>query len=239
MRDAISFKSIIENVNEKFQSMPIRVVVYDSCDPVSQNAMAEINSKIKKHSLIGVLFCNPETEFCKKEILNSLNYFHHRSGEKIDFFCCGYGEYWPEKHYADQKAVVTIDGSTWSYSDQALINVIEGFEKNTKWKYSGENELLLLDISPSKTNEIFEINNAIVCNLESMQRDKAFTSVRAFFEEIIRYAGSDECASTWKYSDKKALDVSIKTLKDSILGLLPKALQQAYKEAENYVIRQI
>jgi hypothetical protein len=240
MVEAISFNNIIELVNLELKNTSKRYVVYDSVDPVSSNAMIEINSKIKKHRIIGVLFCNPNTSFCKNEILGSLNYFHHRSKEKINFFCCGYGAYWPEGHYNDQRNVVEIAGTTWSYSDQAFVNVIEGFESKTKWKYSGENELLLLDVSPAlNDNEIFKINSAIVCNLESMKRDGAFTSVQAFFENIISYAGSNECASLFAFSDHKGIDIAKKTIKDGILSFLPKLLQQTYREAENYVIRQI
>lgn len=241
MVEAISFDNIIELVNLELKNTSKRYVVYDSIDPVSSNAMAEINKKIKKHRIIGVLFCNPNTSFCKNEILGSLNYFHHRSKEKIDFFCCGYGAYWPEQHFKDQKVVVNIDGTDWVYSDEALISVIEGFEDHTKWKYSGENELLLLDVSPAtlNDNEMFKINNAIVCNLESMKKDNAFTSVRSFFEEIIRYSSTNECANLFHFSDLKGVDVAKKTLKDGVLSLLPKPLQQTYREAENYVIRQI
>lgn len=240
MIEAISFNDIINSVNVGLEKTSKRLVFFDSVDPVSNNAMAEINSKIKKHRLIGVLFCNPNTSFCKNEILYSLNYFHHRSKEKIDFFCCGYGAYWPEEHFKDQKIIVNIDGTDWSFSDEALISVIEGFENKTKWKYSGENELLLLDVTPAiNEDEFFNINSAIVCNLESMKLDNAFTSVRAFIEEIIRYASTNECANLWGFSDHKGLDIAKNTLKDGILSLLPRLLQQTYREAENYVVKEI
>ena len=83
------------------------------------------------------------------------------------------------------------------------------------------------------------INSAIVCNLEAMNRDKAFTSVRSFFEDIIRYAATEENANGWQLSDRKGGEVAKNYLKEVVLSLLPKTLQETYKKAENYVIRQI
>ena len=197
MIEAISYQDIVNKVSDSLKKVPVRMTFYDSVDPVSRNAMAEINKTVKRHNFIGVLFCNPNTTFCKNEILPHLNYFHHRSGKYINIFCCGYGAYWPEELYRDTQVVATIDGTEWLYSDKALISVISEFESTTKWRYSGENELLLLDISPS-TDTSLNINSAIVCNLETMNRDQAFTSVRSFFEGIIRYSATVENANGWR-----------------------------------------
>ncbi|MCD8544858.1 MAG: hypothetical protein LRY52_08420 [Sulfurospirillum cavolei] len=72
-----------------------------------------------------------------------------------------------------------------------------------------------------------------------MQKDKAFSSVRAFFEDLIRYAQSDELADIWKYSDKQGQKIGKNFLKDTIIGFLPKKLQGAYHQAKHYAIREI
>ena len=36
--------------------------------------------------LVGLLFAPPESSLGESEITKRLNYFHHRSGDKIDFF---------------------------------------------------------------------------------------------------------------------------------------------------------
>ena len=112
------------------------------------------------------------------------------------------------------------------------------FEKNTKWHYSGENELLLLDVSPSIDDNL-NINSAIVCNLETMNRDQTFTSVRSLFEEIIRYAATDKNVNGWQFSDRKGGDIAKNYLKEAVLSLLPKTLQDTYKKAESYAVKQI
>ncbi|AKF24901.1 hypothetical protein YH65_05480 [Sulfurovum lithotrophicum] len=238
MLQAIHFKNIVENVENKFKTLPITISMLDSVDTASRDAMAKMNKGIKKHSLIGVLFCSPNTNFCKNEILDNLNFFHHSSADAIDFYCCGYGANWPEQEYLDQKVVTKINGTDWQYSDEALVDVIQEFETSTEWKYSGEAELLLLDVSPSN-NSSLNINNAIVCNLEKMQKDKAFSSVRAFIQNLIRYASSDDNANAWKLSDKQGGTIAVDFLKDTLIGLLPKTLQSSYRKAENFAIRKI
>lgn len=239
MIDAICFKDIVDSVNKDLKSLPIRGICFDSVDPVTSNAMQEINSKIKKHALVAILFCNPKTEFCQKEILASLSYLHHRSKHHINIFCCGYGAYWPEHKYSDLEIVTSIGGTDWCYSDNAFVEAIEAFENTTKWKYSGENELLLLDVSTSTDSDSLNINSAIVCNLERMKLDKAFSSVRSLLEDIIRYASSSNASDAWEFSDRKGGELAVNLLKNTMLSFLPKQLQVSYKKAESYAIKKI
>ena len=238
MIDAILYRDIVKAVNNQFLEQPKRMAFFDSVSPAPSKAMADINAKTRKRSLVAVLFCNPNSQFCKSEILESLSYFHHRSKEHIDIFCCGYGAYWPQDKYPDLKVVTNIDGVNWSYSDNSFVAALEDFESKTKWRYSGENELLLLDVSPSSDPDELSINSALVCNLEQMKKDEAFTSVRALFESIIRYAANDK-GSAWGFSDQKGMDVASSFLKDAFLGLLPKSLQSSYRKAESYAVKQI
>lgn len=239
MIDAILYRDIVKAVNNQFLDKPKRIAFFDGVSPASSKAMADVNAKIKKKSLVAVLFCNPNSQFCKDEILESLNYFHHRSKDHIDIFCCGYGAYWPEDKYSDLKTVTHIDGVDWSYSDNSFVAALEDFENKTTWRYSGENELLLLDVSPSVEPDELNINSALVCNLEQMKKDDAFSSVRALFESIIRYSANNGEGDTWGFSDQKGIESASSFLKDFILGLLPKDVQSYYRKAGHYAIRQI
>lgn len=220
--DAISYLDIIEKVRQTQQYTPVIT-----------------NSQIKKHNLVGVLFSNPKTLFSKQEILNNLNYFHHRSKHHINIFCCGYGAYWNADKYPDFEVVTAINGTDWSYSDSAFVDLVEEFEDRTNWQYSGENELLILDVAPYEDKNELSINSAIICNLQKMKDDKAFSSVSSFIEELIRYAASTEDSSAWAFSDKQGLNVGKDSLRDVILGLLPVNLQSSYQKAEHFAIRQI
>lgn len=239
MIDAILYKDIVKVVNSQFLGKSKRIAFFDGVSPASSKAMADVNSKIKKKSLVAILFCNPNSQFCKNEILESLSYFHHQSKEHINIFCCGYGAYWPKDKYPDLKKVTSIDGVDWSYSDNSFVAALEDFESKTKWRYSGENELLLLEVSPSSEPNELNINSTLVCNLEQMKKDGAFSSVRALFESIIRYSVNNDEGGTWGFSDQKGCEVATSFLKDAILGLLPKPLQNSYRKAESYAVRQI
>jgi hypothetical protein len=62
--------------------------------------------------MIGLLFAPPESSLGKSEITHSLDYFHHRSGDKIDFFCSGYRRYGKDKQFVVEREV-TIDKNPW------------------------------------------------------------------------------------------------------------------------------
>lgn len=51
-----------------------------------QNMLRDINSDEIKEDTIGILITRPDLEV-GKSILNSLNYFHHLSGNNTNFIC--------------------------------------------------------------------------------------------------------------------------------------------------------
>lgn len=196
----------------------------------------ERNSK-----LIGILLCHPESPLAKSEIIGHLPFFHVRSGESIDFFCAGYGAYWPPGHHIDETPVARINDEDWLFSNEAYLQVIEELEQESKWKYSGETELLLIPVTKASGDSVsFVYESAIVCNLERMAKDNAFSSVRSFFDSIFRYAkkqGANNAA--WEFSDIKGLEIAGGVLKDFILSLVPASLQSGYKKASHYAIKNI
>lgn len=191
--------------------------------------------------LIGLLLAHPDAPISKNEIVNHLNYFHHRSGEAVDFFCVGYGAYWPKEQYLDQIKATSIDGVDWFYSDKAFTKVVDELESETKWSYSGETELLLITARKGKDGKTFlDYGTAVVCNLEAMSNDKAFTSVRSFFEGVFKFAKQNIASNeTWALSDQNGLQVGKSAIKEAVLSLLPKNLRESYKKAEHYVVKNI
>jgi len=196
----------------------------------------ERNSK-----LVGILFCHPESKMAKEEIIGYLPYFHLRSGEAVDFFCVGYGAYWPKDHYADQKSVVKIKETDWLFSEQAFSDVIDDLELNSQWKYSGETDLILVSAEKSVEGKTqLNFKTAIVCNLEAMEKDKAFSSVRSFFTDLFRSAKkfSDQ-NEAWALSDAQGVNVAKNTIKGAVLSILPINLRENYKKAEHYAVKNI
>ena len=191
--------------------------------------------------LIGLLLAHPNAPISKNEIVGHLNHFHHRSGEAIDFFCVGYGAYWPQEQYPDQVKATTIDGVDWYYSDKAFSKVIDDLESETKWTYSGETELLLISARKNDDGETsLDYGTAVVCNLEAMFADKAFTSVRAFFEGIFKFAKRNtDNNELWGLSDHKGVQIGKSVIKDAVLSILPQGLRDFYKKAEHYAVKNI
>lgn len=197
--------------------------------------------EMRDSKLVGILFCHPKTPLAKTEIVDQLAHFHERSGEAVDFFCPGYGAYWPPDHFTDQKVIASIDGVDWLFSEKAFSQVIDDLEAETKWKYSGETELILVTAHRRNSCDTeLDFQNAIVCNLEVMSQVKAFTSVRAFFTGIFLYAKThSENDPTWGLSDSKGLSIGKSALSEAVLSLLPKSLSDAYQRGEHYVVRSI
>lgn len=239
MIETVTFSDIVNKIKADERRLSGRRYCLDSIDSVTKDLMLKLNEKLQRHTLVAVLFCNPNSKFCADEILNSLNYFHKRSKDYIHIFCCGYGAFKQSDEYNDIQQVVDIDGTPWFYSDTSLVDVVERFERKTNWVYSGENELLILDVIPSEESDDITINNSIVCNLEQMKKDNAFTSVRSLMEKLIKYASSTECADAWEFSDKQGLLVAKNCLKDGVLSFLPAAVRDLYKKSENYAVRKI
>lgn len=201
-----------------------------------------VRTKESRNSkLVGILFCHPKTPLAKAEIVDQLPHFHERSGGAIDFFCAGYGAYWPPQHYVDQQVVTSINGENWLFSEKAFSQVIDEFETETQWVHSGETELILVTAVKKNSGEAeLDFHTAIVCNLEAMAQTKAFTSVRAFFTGIFRYAKThSENDPTWGLSDSKGLSVGSSALLEAVLSLLPKVLRDAYRRGEHYAVRNI
>ena len=207
--------------------------------PLRYQTVRTTEEKISK--LIGILLCHPESPLGKTEILGHLPFFHVRSGDAIDFFCAGYGAYWPPEHHTDQKVVARINDEDWLFSNDAFLQVIEELERESKWKYSGETELLLIPAIKAADDVIsFRYESSLVCNLERMAKDGAFTSVRSFFDGIFRYAKTQSSNnSAWEFSDKKGVEVAGGVLKEFILSLLPEQLRNGYKKASHYAIKNL
>lgn len=92
---------------------------------------------------IGILLVRPNLH-TGNSILKSLNYFHHLTGNNIDFYLPGYGAHWSTDGYPDMNNVACINEVDRSFSYKAFVELMASQEEVSKWKYSDENELLLI-----------------------------------------------------------------------------------------------
>lgn len=191
--------------------------------------------------LIGLLFAPPESSLGESEITKSLNYFHHRSGDKIDFFCAGYRRHGKAKQFVVEREV-TSDTDPWYFNVIEFEALRNETQKYSSWKYSGEADLILLNATKSGPGQdvVLDWSSAICCDLERMKKDKAIEGARRFFEDIFGFADEyDGTDPVWDLSDQQGAIMAKSGLKRLILSVLPNPLRELYSEAKHLVVRDI
>jgi hypothetical protein len=199
-------------------------------------------TRVQWSKIVGILFCSPGSKLGRDEVLPHLDYFHHRSAEFVDFFCVGYGAYWPASHMPAQAKVVAEIGDTqWLFSPGHFNATRAELERIASWHYSGETDLLLaVARKPESQPARLDLSTAIACNLEEMVRDNAITSVRAFFEQVFRfgesYQGSDP---VYMLSDRMGMKAGGNFLMEAVLRLVPDTVRASYKAARHFAVRDV
>lgn len=199
MLEAIDYESMIENIKEH---------------------------KVEQDT-IGILLTRP-TSKSGKDIVETLPYYHHRSGKSINFYLPGYGAYWYGV-YPDEENVTVIDGTQWSFSSQKYVEFIEALENHSKWKYSGESELLFVEY----VNGELDYSNVLRFRLDEMLRDKAIPSINVLFENIFRCSFQQK--NLTRLSDVTGLKALGQVTMDCILGELPNFFSGALKKGRHYL----
>jgi hypothetical protein len=195
---------------------------------------------MQSSKLVGILCAPPRSTAAKDEILASLDYFHHRSGYFVDFFCIGYDRRGHSN--ADVRPAATVvDGRDWNFSEKDFNLTRSQLEGACKWTFSGEADLILAVARKSDSGKAWiDYSCAIACNLEAMVRDGAISSVRSFFESIFRFGETfDGEDPVWKLSDKLGISQGGHLLEEAVLTLLPDVVKRQYKSAKHFAIRDV
>lgn len=142
----------------------------------------------KEPRVAGLLFIQPTSSLARDEIIPKLEYFHHRSGDDVHFFCGGFSGY--ANVYPDNQLVATIDGIKWYFSPSQFNKLRREIETRTSWIYSGGDDLLLVDVNnlPNQVRLDFSTRSAYLFRLDQMKQDGIIIGVGQFFEEIFRFA---------------------------------------------------
>lgn len=198
-------------------------------EAITYDAMLEnIKVKEKEKNTLGILLTRPASK-AGKDIVETLSYYHHRSGQNMNFYLPGYGAYW-YKTYPDEKDVAVIDGAQWSFSNQKYVEFIETLEEHSKWKYSGESELLLIEY----VNGRLDYSAVLKFHLDAMLRDEAIPSINVFFENIFRYASNQK--NITQISNMTGLKALGHITIDCILEELPNFFGGVIKKERHYLI---
>lgn len=192
-------------------------------------------------AMIGLLFARPTDPFAKEHILPELDYFSVRSGHNIDFFCVGYTKKPRDKRIEDTPPVAIVGSTRWWFDNNKFDNVRTEIERESRWEYKGESELVLANarnVDVDKTE--IDYSSAIRCKLERMKEDKAIESVQEFFEKIFRYSEHPRQDNPTSGAVRVLqTEVVFGSIKKFVLSLLPKGLGESYSKAEHFVIEDL
>ena len=200
MIEAITYESMLEDLNKKY---------------------------LGKSKTFGILFVRPNRTPASEEILGDVQYFHHRSSNKLDIYMPGYGAYWGDE-VPDAVDICKVGKQMWSYSAERFSDFVEDLETVSKWKYHSEIELLLLDFG--ETNISFK--NVVRVNLNAALRDGAIDSATSFIENVIRIFRNGKTA--FVASDVPTLNELGKSISDVLKEKIP--FYSIFKRSKHYTI---
>lgn len=195
-----------------------------------QSMLEHIKSNGFVEDTVGILMTRPSLP-TGKSILEELNYYHHLTGSSINFYLPGYGAYWNAEKYSDMKAVTEIDGVDWFFSSNAFVAFIDALEDASRWKYSGESELLLISYHD---NQLDFSGCAVFC-LDAMLRDEAISSVSRFITDLSRSAKRNNAVKS--IAAKGATKCITRTVIQEMLAFLPQNVSKAIKRGRHYVCK--
>lgn len=130
---------------------------------------------------VAVIFGSPACKAMKEDILPSLEYFNFRSGKALDMFCMGY-----------MVPQGTMAFSPDNFNQKAFHLAIMEFEELSRWQYSGETDLLLLNAyqyeEAGRKHVDLDFGTVFDVTLENAVKDGLIQSTRQYLEELMRYA---------------------------------------------------
>jgi hypothetical protein len=190
-----------------------------------------------KVTLVGLLFARPELRLARDEITSSLQYFDHRSGKHINFYCAGYIPYGGA---IEDYRTFGVDG--WVFSTPKFDAFRQEIEARSRWRSRGDCDLLLMNAyyDTSARRAALDFTSAIVCHLDAMKAEGAISSVPSFFESIFQYAEhADGDDPAWGFSDSQGLSAAGSALKRVVLSLLPKEIGKDAEKVAHFAVTDI
>lgn len=179
---------------------------------------------------IGILITRPDLN-TGRDILKALNYYHHLTSKNINFYLPGYGAYWNSQDYPDMNMVTSINGVNWSFSDKAFVDFISTLEKVSRWKYSGESELLLIPYY----NKMLDFSEVAVFNLDVMLNDGTISSVSSFITGLSRCFNNNK--SIPGITAYKATKCVTNTIIEEIMTNIPTYIYKPLRRGLHYLCK--
>jgi len=245
MIPAPTYESICESLLRDFVKK-VRITDYKPPGDMVLKTMRHVQSyddiveyetiyKTDKVKMIGILFVQPSHKIAKEDILPNITYYHERSGKNVNFYLAGYGAYLGQ----EVEVVCRIDSTAWQYSPKSFNNLREEIEKRSKWKYSGECDLIILNAKCSEKDNavLLDFSCCVAININDVIRVGAIPSTMNLFEVIFRYAESQKGDDpTWGLSDKMGVESTKDGLKNILLNLIPRGIGKEIEKVRKMAV---
>ncbi|HOD60999.1 MAG TPA: hypothetical protein PKG96_02650 [Bacilli bacterium] len=169
----------------------------------------ENERKLEDKHIIIFIFVKPSDEI-SQEIIGNFNYLHHLSDKHCNIYPIGYSATpWSKSQYNDVTKVKGVGNVNWYYSDKAFLEMVYQIQMRTKWKYSGEPEMMILQNNVD-AHDFLSFKNYICIRILEGLRKQYFQSFALLIQSILN--------SAKKYVTSKEViqDVSKKNIKDHI-----------------------
>jgi hypothetical protein len=135
---------------------------------------------------VGLIFGRPACKIFKEELLPDRSYYNLRSGANVELFYMGYAN--PDAEYVTVGAFDDND-----FSDQSFVDAVSDFEGRTRWEYSGQTDVILLNSFFSPRQKVYlDFSNVFAVQLEEAVDSKLIRSGRVFIEEIMRQSRNSD-----------------------------------------------
>ncbi len=198
-----------------------------------------LNHKTREdNALCCILMAPPFTKVGKEGVVPRLGYLNDRSGNRVHFYCAGYGGYWRRSDFPDMEDLGEVryeDGCVipWSFSQKVFASFVDELEGHTSWRYSGEADAILL--GPD-----VDFGDCVVYDIETMVADGAIRRASELFEAIIQYSRSPGPAkSAYGLSDREGMKLFAAEAGTAVLSFLPKPAQALWKKGKHYAVKNI
>ena len=111
-----------------------------------------------------------------------------------------------------------------------FVSFINDLQNYSKWKYSGESELLMLEYKDG----ILSYDNMMQFYLDNMMRDRVIVSIASFFQQL--FETCKEKNSLKDISNAFGKDKLIQVTKEIVLNNIPSILLNAFTQEKYFVL---
>jgi hypothetical protein len=173
--------------------------------------------------LMALVFGQPSNETFQKQIAPSLDYWHYRSGKRLDILCVGYGD------------------NAAEFDAKLFASSIQWMQSRSAFEYSGGTDLVVVNTHVDQKSGWLSLDTSCVVAVavDEAIADGAIKSAQNFMERVFTFVEKQKSDDpTWGFSDAQGGKIAGSGLKALLISCLPKSLQKDAKAAFHLRVRE-